>query len=206
MAEEQQQQQQHCSEEEQKTITVVIAMDGSEYSSYALEFYAECLHRPGNKVVVVHVSDIRCVTQPAVPSMVVNTDATLILKEVEAEEKRSVELSDKLAERMKYLKIEDGTVARTHGEPGPAIITICNEQNANYVVVGCRGKSTMRKTFTGSVTDYVTHHSHVPVIVARHKDHMEKHHGLLSLLKKQDSKEAKVAKEGTSSPMTSPTK
>lgn len=199
------QQQQQCSEEKQKGITVVIAMDGSEFSSYALDFYAECLHRPGNKVVVVHVSELRCITYPAVAVMTGATDATIVTKELRAEEERATSLSKSLEEKMKQLKIEDGAVARTHGEPGPAIITICNEQNASYVVVGCRGKSTVRKTFTGSVTDYVTHHSHVPVIVARHKDHLEKHHRRFSLSKKHDNKGVKDVNEGTTSPPTSPT-
>lgn len=63
-----------------------------------------------------------------------------------------------------------------HGEPGPSIITFAKEHHVDYIVLGCRGKGSVRRTLTGSVTDYVTHHSTVPVMVARHKDHL-KHYG-----------------------------
>lgn len=185
---------------EKPGVTVVIAMDGSEYSSYALDFYAECLHRTENKVVIAHVSDFRCISHPAVAVMSGSTDFSLITKEIEAEELRSTELVERLTERMKHLKI-DGSIARTHGDPGPALVTLCNENNASYIVVGCRGKSLVRKTFTGSVTDYVTHHSHVPVVVARHKDHMQ-HHGLhlhIKHSKKHDEKDPKSPTSPTSS-------
>lgn len=70
----------------------------------------------------------------------------------------------------------DGSIERISGEPGPAIVKLANEKNADYIVVGCRGTGTARKTFTGSVTDYVTHHSHVPVLIARNHEHLEKLH------------------------------
>ena len=82
----------------------------------------------------------------------------------------------------------DGEVSRTHGEAGPAIVALATEKKAAYIVVGCRGKGTIRRTVTGSVTDYVTHHSHVPVVVARHKDHLEHHQSLLQKLHIKDKK------------------
>ena len=75
-----------------------------------------------------------------------------------------------------FIQIE-GEIARIHGEAGPAILTVANEKHADYIVIGCRGKGSVRRTFTGSVTDYVSHHAHVPVMIARHKDHLKHHHG-----------------------------
>lgn len=156
--------------------TVISSCVGEIVLTMTVSVYAECLHRPGNKVVIAHVSDYRCISHPAIAVMSESSDITMITKEIEAEVLRSAELVERLTERMKHFKI-DGSVARTHGEPGPALVELCGKNNVSYIVVGCRGKSLVRKTFTGSVTDYVTHHSHVPVVVARHKDHMQ-HHGL----------------------------
>ncbi|XP_045215933.2 TRAP-T-associated universal stress protein TeaD-like [Mercenaria mercenaria] len=145
-------------------VTVVIAMDGSEFSDYALQFYAECLHRPGNETVIAHTTEYRCITKP---------DMSIVIKEIKALEDKATELVDRINQRLKELGIE-GKVERIHGEPGPAIVSISNNVHADYIVVGCRGKGQIRKTITGSVTDFITHHSHVPVVVARHKDHLEK--------------------------------
>lgn len=50
------------------------------------------------------------------------------------------------------------------------------EAHAQLVIVGSRGHGKVRRTLLGSVSDYVLHHSHVPVIVCRHKDDHH-HHG-----------------------------
>ncbi|XP_045215934.2 uncharacterized protein LOC123566125 [Mercenaria mercenaria] len=169
-------------------ITVVIAMDGSEYSDYALQFYKDCLHRPGNKVLIAHNVEYKIVSHPAVAVMTGGIDSTLVTKEIQQAESRAAGFIEKLKERMKELQIE-GRVETVHGEPGPSVVTFTTDNKADYIVVGCRGKGVLRKTFTGSVTDYITHHSHVPVVVARNIDHMEKlhlHMPSLKIFKKGD--------------------
>lgn len=63
-----------------------------------------------------------------------------------------------------------GKVKCLGGKPGEAIIRASKEDKATMIVVGSRGMGTLRRTLVGSVSDYVLHHSHVPVIVCRHKD------------------------------------
>lgn len=43
-----------------------------------------------------------------------------------------------------------------------------DEVKATYVVTGTRGQGKIRRTILGSVSDYIVHHSPVPVVVARH--------------------------------------
>ena len=38
-------------------------------------------------------------------------------------------------------------------------------EHADIIVMGTRGQDAIRRTFLGSVSDYVIHHSQVPVIV-----------------------------------------
>ncbi|XP_060572860.1 universal stress protein Slr1101-like [Ruditapes philippinarum] len=161
--------------EKDYTQTVVIAMDGSEFSDYALQFYADCLHRPENNVWLVHVTEYKIISQPALAIMSGSTDMSLITKEIEAEEKKTTELFDHLKQKISFLKL-NAHIESVHGDVGPSIITFASEKNADFVVVGCRGKGKIRRTFTGSVADYITHHSHVPVVIARNSDHLEKLH------------------------------
>ena len=41
------------------------------------------------------------------------------------------------------------------------------ELKADMLVVGSRGLSAIKRAFLGSVSDYLVHHLHVPVIVTR---------------------------------------
>jgi len=60
-------------------------------------------------------------------------------------------------------------VATIRGEAGHAIVKAAEDFHANMIVTGSRGIGTLRRTILGSISDYIIHHSHVPVIVCRHE-------------------------------------
>ena len=51
------------------------------------------------------------------------------------------------------------------GKAGEEIVTQAAENHVNLIVMGSRGLNMVRRTFTGSVSDYVLHHAHIPVLV-----------------------------------------
>lgn len=57
------------------------------------------------------------------------------------------------------------TVVVKSGSPGQQICEIAKELQVHYVVMGSRGLNTLRRTFLGSVSDYVLHHVGVPVSI-----------------------------------------
>jgi len=52
-------------------------------------------------------------------------------------------------------------------KPGEVIVDLALEEKANMIVMGSRGLGTIRRTLIGSVSDYVVHHAHCPVVVCR---------------------------------------
>ena len=56
------------------------------------------------------------------------------------------------------------------GKVGEAIVTAAKEEKAALIVVGTRGMGKVRRTILGSVSDYILHHSHVPVLICCHKE------------------------------------
>jgi len=62
----------------------------------------------------------------------------------------------------------DGKIITATGEPGHAIIRTAIEQEVDFIVTGSRGLGTVRRTIMGSVSDYVVHHAHVPVLIVQH--------------------------------------
>ena len=53
----------------------------------------------------------------------------------------------------------------TSGKAGEAIVKATTEYKASMVVMGTRGQSAVRRTIMGSVSDYVSHHAKMPVLV-----------------------------------------
>lgn len=59
-------------------------------------------------------------------------------------------------------------ILKAYGEAGEAIVGVAHDKKADLIVCGCRGLGTIRRTIMGSVSDYVVHHSNVPVFICRH--------------------------------------
>ena len=71
-----------------------------------------------------------------------------------------------------------GKIKQVHGSPRVELIRVAEEEKVSLIITGTRGMGTVRRTFLGSVSDHVMHHSHVPVLICRHKDdHHHHHHG-----------------------------
>ena len=59
-------------------------------------------------------------------------------------------------------------VIRTEfSSPGEFVVKVAEEEKAAMIVMGTRGMGTIRRTILGSVSDYVVHHAHCPVLIAR---------------------------------------
>ncbi|MFZ4516739.1 MAG: universal stress protein, partial [Acidimicrobiia bacterium] len=51
------------------------------------------------------------------------------------------------------------------GVPGPAIVALAAESQANQIVLGSRGRSSVADLVLGSTSSYVLHHAEVPVTI-----------------------------------------
>jgi nucleotide-binding universal stress UspA family protein len=60
------------------------------------------------------------------------------------------------------------------GKPGEVIVNIAREESVAFIVTGTRGLGKFRRTIMGSVSDFIVHHSPVPVLVCRKKGDTDK--------------------------------
>ncbi|XP_060081380.1 universal stress protein YxiE-like [Ylistrum balloti] len=141
---------------------VLIAMDGSENAEYAFNWYMNFCHKGGNHVVLCHVADYKGLVHTPVMSL----DSTLVMRMISEEENRIKLLLAKFTEMIKRSMV-DGQVIRAVGEPGEAVVRTAKEQEVDYIVTGSRGLGTLRRTFLGSTSDYILHHSHIPVMIVQ---------------------------------------
>lgn len=88
------------------------------------------------------------------------------------EEKEEANLKKQLEKKLIVNKLT-GTVKTGVGNPGEMVISTAKKEHADVIICGCRGLGKLRRTFTGTVSDYIVHHSHVPVVVCRHPSHKD---------------------------------
>ena len=68
-----------------------------------------------------------------------------------------------------HTQVEAEFVEAAAEKPGHAIVEKAQELDATFIVTGTRGMGKIRRTILGSVSDFVVHHAHCPVLVCRHK-------------------------------------
>ena len=66
-----------------------------------------------------------------------------------------------------FAQISGKIRAEPGNKPGEVIVRVAEEEKATMIVMGTRGLGKVRRTIMGSVSDYVVHHAHCPVVVCR---------------------------------------
>lgn len=143
----------------------IVAMDGSTHAEQAWRWFLENIHREGDRCVLLYCVDHR--KNFTYGSVWMPTDPHQIAQAYHEEERRAQRVIDKLKEMVQQSPAKS-EVVKASGEPGETIVKKAEEIGAELIVVGCRGLGQIRRTFLGSVSDYVLHHSSVPVFVCRH--------------------------------------
>lgn len=143
----------------------LIATDGSDVSIDAAR-RGVALLRP-TRITLLTVAD----TSVAEDSGAGGFEGPL-LSATEAEEARGAILEegdDELAATVAAIAADPAIVERklVEGASGQSIVHMAEEVGADVVVVGSHGKGWFKRVVLGSVSEYVLHHSTVPVLVVR---------------------------------------
>ncbi|KAG5442508.1 Universal stress protein in QAH/OAS sulfhydrylase 3'region [Clonorchis sinensis] len=148
----------------EKPRTIVLPVDGSEHSERAFRWYLNNVMQPNDNVKFVNIIE-PVYTSPGfgaaieLPSL---PDVSRVMAEtVEAGKK----LCQEKMHQAKAYNINSQAFLHVDSRPGPAIVKAVQDYNADLVIMGNRGIGTVRRTFLGSVSDYVLHHSHAPVVI-----------------------------------------
>lgn len=145
----------------------LIAVDGSKHSNYALKWYERHIHKSGDKILLAHCVDPRKYMSKEVVSLSAD-DVEALKKAFSEDETKALEVMEKCKEECNKLGLNDVELLKVVGDPGHGIVQASREKGANLIVTGCRGLGQLRRTILGSVSDYILHHSEVPVFVCRH--------------------------------------
>ncbi|KAJ3111294.1 hypothetical protein HK100_002738 [Physocladia obscura] len=147
------------------TRIIAIAVDSSKYSEYAFDWTINNLVRPeSDQIILMNVRPT--VSFPGV-YIAANIDFSKEFEKIEnANKAESHELLTRYAAKLPpHVYNVKGVAMR--GDPRDEIAFKVEEVHADMLVIGSRGLGAFKKTFLGSVSDYLVHHLKVPVIVPR---------------------------------------
>ncbi|PAA82536.1 hypothetical protein BOX15_Mlig018356g1 [Macrostomum lignano] len=147
---------------------VLIPVDRSRNSERALAWYAGNLAQRRDQVLFVNVSE------PPEVSSATQTGLAGAQDVYQRAIGSAIEKGRELAEQVRRRWMEFGMhrafkeprfLERLSKDPGPAICQVAKDEGVNLIVIGSRGMSRLKRTFLGSVSEYVLHHAKVPIAI-----------------------------------------
>ncbi|CAH8652920.1 unnamed protein product [Heterobilharzia americana] len=151
-----------------------MPVDGSEHSERAFKWYMDNIMKLTDGLYLVHI----------VEPLSAGLNYSLASKSPSMKDDFSRHMNSLIDSgrtlREKFLSRceEAGLSARftihVGTKPGENIVRLAQENAANLVIVGNRGIGTVRRTFLGSVSDYILHNVNVPVIIIPPPKHSKK--------------------------------
>ncbi|XP_078488722.1 universal stress protein Sll1388-like [Ciona intestinalis] len=149
-------------------MRALIAVDGSDNAEHAFDWYFGNIHKDENEVIIGHVAEQPSIYQPYFGGVVAPFPVNE-LEEMIRKTKREVhqlmtkfenklhQMDGKVHHRFVFDVINDAT--------GEALVRLADKEKCDIIITGSRGLGVVRRTILGSVSGYIVHHAHVPVLV-----------------------------------------
>ena len=138
---------------------IIVPVDFSEYSEFALEAAASLAQKFGSELIVLHMLELsNAIISSANETL--NQEAVFYLKL--AEQKFDTFLDKP------YLKNIKVTPVVKHFKVWSEVNDVALEHNADLIVMGSQGSSGIKEVLIGSNTEKVVRYANIPVLVIKH--------------------------------------
>ena len=138
---------------------IIIPVDFSEYSEFALEAAANIAHKHQSELIVLHMLEL----SDAVFTANENSVHQEVAFYIKIAEQRFKSFLNK-----PYLKDLKITTIVKHFKVFSEVNEVAKAHNANLIVMGSKGASGVKEVLIGSNTEKVVRHSEVPVLIIKH--------------------------------------
>ena len=136
---------------------IIVPVDFSEYSEFALEAAASLAQKFGSELIVLHMLELsNAIISSANETL--NQEAVFYLKL--AEQKFDTFLDKP------YLKNIKVTPVVKHFKVWSEVNDVALEHNADLIVMGSQGSSGIKEVLIGSNTEKVVRYANIPVLVS----------------------------------------
>lgn len=151
--------------------SIVCGVDGSSDSRRALDVAAQYARQLGARLIVVNVVPMFDAVVPSSPHRyaAMGRPATLTPHVLDATTEAEMEASQALLEQLVVGAEADGAELRTMiGLPAERLAELADEEQADLIVVGSRGRGAFKAAFLGSVSTSLIGIARCPVLVVPH--------------------------------------
>ncbi|MEO1032308.1 universal stress protein [Winogradskyella sp.] len=138
---------------------IIVPIDFSEHSEFALEAAANLAQKYGSELIVLHMLELSNAILIADENSI-NEEAVFYLKL--AEQKFEAFLDKPYLDGIKITPIVK------HFKVWSEVNEVANKHDANLIVMGSHGASGVKEVLVGSNTEKVVRHADVPVLVIKH--------------------------------------
>ncbi|KAF3953853.1 hypothetical protein ACB098_10G113800 [Castanea mollissima] len=157
-----------ASQAEAEKQVMVVGIDDSEHSTYALEwtldhFFAPYATDHPFKLVLVHSK-----ATPSAAIGLAGPGAAEVLPLVEADLKKiAARVVEKARELCSTKSVRDVVVEVVEGDARNVLCEAVEKHHASILVVGSHGYGAIKRAVLGSVSDYCAHHAHCTVMIVK---------------------------------------
>ncbi|CAL4898798.1 unnamed protein product [Urochloa decumbens] len=149
-------------------MTMVVGVDDSEPSFYALRWTLQHFFPPGHRPQ----QQYRLVVVTATPSAAVAIAGPGALMDVrafvESDLKRAAQhVIDKAKDLCAQLQVSDAEFEALEGDARSVLCDAVERHRAEMLVVGSHGYGAIKRAVLGSVSDYCAHHAHCTVMIVK---------------------------------------
>ncbi|MFQ5976407.1 MAG: universal stress protein [Candidatus Hydrothermarchaeales archaeon] len=144
--------------------TILTPVDGSSNSDLAVEESGILAKKFDAKVILLHVAHTETSFSRQYEDEYADETSISYMSEVDKKE------ADEILERGEKILEEMGVKPETAirmGEPANEILEFATEYPVDYIVMGSRGLSGIKKFLMGSVSSRVMEHSHCSVLIVK---------------------------------------
>jgi len=138
---------------------IIVPIDFSEHSEFALEAAANLAQKYGSELFVLHMLELS--------NAILTSNGTNINEEAVFYLKLAEQKFDAFLDKP-YLKDIKVTPIVKHFKVFSEVNDVANEYDANLIVMGSHGASGVKEVLVGSNTEKVVRHSDIPVLVIKH--------------------------------------
>ncbi|HVH96561.1 MAG TPA: universal stress protein [Bacillus sp. (in: firmicutes)] len=156
------------SENTQKPFTIMVAIDGSETSMRAAEYAVAMTKNIKNEqtqLIGITILDLGRLSYSffvAAPSY-----GSKELEEKRQEAKMWLNRVDQLSKENSVPQFKSEIIEDVVSRIGGAIVKYAENEKVDLIVVGTRGRSSLKRMLIGSVASDILHYAHCPVMIVK---------------------------------------
>ena len=144
------------------SASIVCGVDGSPDSQAALEVAAGLSTRLGLRLVIAHVAEPAYIPYAAAAPFGGMVGHHAVMEEAQSEEEAAERLLEHIVVAAGFTDAERRAVV---GVPAELLADLADDEDAELIVVGSRGRGAFKSAFLGSVSNSLVGVARCPVLV-----------------------------------------